>query len=115
MNKKLFSCYRKVLPICRDGKTALEIAECLGLTLGTIHNYLAHLQASGHIKKISRTPKALGALFVTISEEFKETEKPAEPPVAMAVFEEAPGVNQEFVKRSHNIWGAAPCNGLSPA
>ena len=104
MNDSLFSCHRKVLPICRDGKTAIEIATGLGLTLGTVYNYLHHLQASGHIKKISRTPKAIGALFVTISEEVKEIEKPAEPPVAMVGSEETRGVNQEFVKRSHNIW-----------
>jgi hypothetical protein len=105
MKKNLF-CYRKVLPVCRDGKTALEIADCLGLKLGSIHSYLSKLQASGHIKKISRTPKALGALYVTISEEFKEPEKLAVPSFAMVTPEIAPGINQEFVKRSHNIWGA---------
>jgi Fe2+ or Zn2+ uptake regulation protein len=96
---RLLAGQKKILEICREGRTAKEITERLGLSTGTVYNYLNNLQLMGLIAKV---PSGRSAQFIATSNAPVVVVKAPEP---VAIHERAPGVNVEFIEHSHNIFG----------
>jgi hypothetical protein len=95
---------KKILEFCANGKKPYEIAKQLGLCKTSVYNYLCTLQRIGLLAKTNgHRRRGVAATFTTVGYEpqldklDKLYEREYNPEL----------VNVEFIKHSHNIWGAA--------
>jgi predicted transcriptional regulator len=91
---------KRILDFCVGGKKSNQIAQKLGLCRTSVYNDLRTLQRIGLIlKTIDHKRRGVPATFVTIGYV----------PQIDDIYEHAYNpelVNVEFIKRSHNIFGA---------